>query len=400
MVSDPAWHPAVPVNRFLLLLMRKKMDLGSFDFDQRPFLVCWETTSACDLACVHCRASAQPEPAPGELDLEESRRLIREVHEMGTPILIFTGGDPLKKKGLDDLIRYAGSLGLKTGAIPAVTPLLTETKIRELKAAGLDQIAFSLDAPNAVDHDAFRKTPGVFVKTLESVKIAKACGLSPQINSLINVHNSRQLDEFISLVESLPIVFWEVFFLVPTGRGADLQLLSAGKFDEAFEKIYALQKRVRFVIKVTEAQHYRKYVFEQKLLERGIDPCAIDAGQITLPELLCRAEGPDGSIGLAPKGVNSGKGFLFVSSRGEVFPSGFLPLKAGDFRKSDLADIYRNSPLLKELRDPARLKGKCGICPYKDFCGGSRSRAYAATGDYLAEEPCCSYQPVHSGAGK
>lgn len=376
--------------------MQKKMDLASFDFDQKPFLVCWETTSACDLSCVHCRASAQPEPAPDELNFEESMRLVREVHEMGTPILIFTGGDPLKKKRLDDLIRYAKSLGLKTGAIPAVTPLLTETRIRELKEAGLDQIAFSLDAPNAADHDAFRKTPGVFAKTLESVKIAKACGLSPQINSLVNVHNSRQLDEFITLVESLPIVFWEVFFLVPTGRGADLNLLSAEKFDEAFEKIYALQKRARFVIKVTEAQHYRKYVFEQKLLERGIDPRTIDLGQITLPELLRRAEGPEGSIGLAPKGVNSGKGFLFISSRGEVFPSGFLPLKAGDLRDRKLAEIYRNSPLLKELRDPSLLKGKCGICPYKDFCGGSRSRAYAVTGDYLAEEPCCSYQPVRS----
>ena len=376
------------------------MNLGSFDFDQRPFLVCWETTNACDLACVHCRASARPDPSPDELNFEESLRLVREVYEMGTPILIFTGGDPLKKKGLNDLIRYGKSLGMKTGAIPAVTPLLTEARIRELKEAGLDQIAFSLDAPNNADHDAFRKTPGVFAKTLESVKVANACGLSAQINSLINVHNSRQLDEFIALVESLPIVFWEVFFLVPIGRGADLRLLSAEKFDEAFKKIYALQKRVRFVIKVTEAQHYRKYVFEQKLIERGIDPRTFDAGQVTLPELLRRAEGPGGSIGLAPKGVNSGKGFLFISSRGEVFPSGFLPLKAGDFRKNNLSEIYRNSPLLKELRDPARLKGKCGICPYKDFCGGSRSRAYAVTGDYLAEEPCCSYQPACPGAEK
>jgi radical SAM protein len=379
-------------------LAPKKIDPGNFDFDKKPFLVCWETTSACDLACVHCRASAQPEPAPDELNFEESMRLVREVHGMGTPILVFTGGDPLKKKRLDDLIRYAKSLGLKTGAIPAVTPLLTETRIRELKEAGLDQIAFSLDAPNAADHDAFRKTPGVFAKTLESIKSANACGLATQVNSLINVHNSRQIDEFIALVESLPIVFWEVFFLVPVGRGADLNLLSAEKFDEAFAKIYMLQKRVRFVVKVTEAQHYRKYVFEQKLLERGIDPRAIDAGEIALPELLSRAEGPGGNIGLAPKGVNSGKGFLFVSSRGEVFPSGFLPLKAGDLRKNNLSDIYRNSPLLKELRDPALLKGKCGICPFKDFCGGSRSRAYAVTGDYLAEEPCCSYQPVPSAS--
>lgn len=369
------------------------MDLSNFDFEKSPFLVCWETTNACDLACVHCRASAQPEPAPGELDTGESMRLIREVHEMGTPILIFTGGDPLKKKGLNDLIRYAASLGLKTGAIPAVTPLLTETKIRELKDAGLHQIAFSLDAPNAPDHDAFRKTPGTFAKTLESVKTANGFGMATQINSLINVHNTCQLDEFIALVESLPIVFWEVFFLVPTGRGAELDLLSAEKFDEAFQKIYALQKRVRFVIKVTEAQHYRKYVFEQELIEQGIDPRTVDRGEVALPEMLRRAEGPRGSIGLAPKGVNSGKGFLFVSSLGEVFPSGFLPLKAGDLREKDLPEIYRNSPLLKELRDPACLKGKCGICPYRDFCGGSRSRAYAVTGDYLAEEPCCSYQP-------
>lgn len=370
------------------------MHLENFDFRRKPFLVCWETTSACDLACVHCRASAQPEPASDELDLDQSMELVRQVHEMGTPILIFTGGDPLKKKGLNDLICYAKSLGLKTGAIPAVTSLLTEEKILGLKEAGLHQIAFSLDAPNAADHDAFRKTPGTFNRTLESIKFANSLGMATQINSLINVHNTRQLDEFIGLVDSLPIVFWEVFFLVPTGRGADLNLLSAEKFDEAFAKIYALQKRVRFIIKVTEAQHYRKYVLEQKLFERGVDPRTLDRGGIELPELLRRAEGPNGSIGLAPSGVNSGKGFLFVSSRGEVFPSGFFPMKVGSVCEDLLKDIYQNAPVLKELRDPEKLKGKCGVCPYKDFCGGSRSRAYAVTGDYLAEEPCCSYQPA------
>ncbi|OGW82232.1 MAG: hypothetical protein A3G33_10560 [Omnitrophica bacterium RIFCSPLOWO2_12_FULL_44_17] len=369
------------------------MDFSQFDFNQRPFLVIWETTHACDLECIHCRASAEPNPDPNELTHEEGLRVIREVKEMGTPILIFSGGDPLKRKDLPDLIRYAKSLGLRTGAIPAVTPLLTRERIKELKDCGLDQIAFSLDAADQAEHDKFRKVEGVFKRTLESVAIANEYGLAVQINSLINVHNSEQLDELIKLVGNLKIVFWEVFFLVPTGRGKELPLLVAEKFDAAFEKIYALSHHVKFIVKVTEAPHYRKFYFEKEIAKHGISIDSLSLNEIDMPAFLKKSAGPGGSIGHAPQGVNSGKGFIFISHLGEVMPSGFLPIVAGNVREKSLKEIYRNAPLLKELRDPDLLKGRCGICPFRSICGGSRSRAYAVRGDYLEEDDCCSYQP-------
>lgn len=364
-----------------------------FDFSERPFLVIWETTKACGLACVHCRAEADPNPDPNELNHEEALKLIRDVKEMGTPILVFSGGDPLRRKDLPDLIRYAKSLKIRTGAIPAVTPDLTREKIVELAESGLSQIAFSLDAADPAEHDSFRRTTGVFERTIESVKIANELGLHVQINSLVNVHNQESLDKLIKLIETLNIVFWEVFFLVPTGRGKDLPLLTAQKFEEAFEKIYELNKRVNFVIKVTEAQHYRRFYIEQEMKAEGIDPKSIKDSRVELPAFLRRKSGPNASIGHAPDGVNSGKGFIFISRNGEVMPSGFLPIPVGNVREKSLAEIYRNSPLLIELRDSSKLKGRCGACEYKYICGGSRSRAYALTGDYLAEDSSCAYQP-------
>ncbi len=372
----------------------------SFDFNERPFLVIWETTHACDLACIHCRASAEPEAKPGELTHDEALDLIRQVREMNTPILIFSGGDPLKRKDLPELIRYAQSLGLRTGAIPAGSPLLTDDRIREFQTAGLDQIAFSLDAANAADHDAFRKVEGVFDRTLKSIATANRLGLAVQINSLINLHNLERLEPLIELVRTLDIVFWEVFFLVPLGRGNELTILSGAKFEEAFEKIYALNKQSSFVIKVTEAPHYRRFCIEKEMVSAGLDPRTAPLEKLELPEYLRKVNGPRRSIGHAPQGVNSGKGFLFISCEGEIMPSGFLPISAGHMRRDRLADVYRQSQLFKTLRDTSLLKGRCGICAYKDICGGSRSRAYAMIGDYLAEDPCCAYQPAEKAVVK
>jgi len=368
--------------------------MHKIDFNQQPFLVIWETTHACDLACVHCRAKADPNPGPNELTREEAFQMIREIKEMGTPIIVFSGGDPLKRKDLCELIEYAKFLGLRTGVIPAVTPALTKEVIIKLKAFGLDQIAFSLDAANAKEHDAFRRVEGVFDRTLESVRLANQQGLAVQINSLINVHNTDQLDELIDLVERLDIVFWEVFFLVPVGRGQEIPLLTAEKFDEVFQKIYDLSKRASFIIKVTEAPHYRRFYIEQEMIRKGENPEEVKHKEIDLPSYLTQSHGPRGSMGRAPKGVNSGKGFMFISHQGEAMPSGFLPISAGNIRKNSLSDIYQNAPLFKALRDSSNLKGRCGLCHYQDICGGSRSRAYALSGDYLSEDSCCSYQPV------
>ena len=366
----------------------------AFNFSERPFLVIWETTRACDLACVHCRAEAEPNPKPDELTHEEALDLVSQVRKMKTPILVFSGGDPLKRKDLPELIRYAKSLGLRTGAIPAATPALTPDSIRSLKDSGLDQIAFSLDSAVSEEHDRFRQVPGVFERTLQSVRYANERGLAVQINSLVNVHNEKQLELLIRLVEGLDIVFWEVFFLVPVGRGKELPLMSAQKFEEAFSKIYDLSQKASFVIKITEAPQYRRYYIEQRMREQGIDSRRLRLEEINLPAYLTRAKGPGGSIGRAPQGVNAGKGFVFISYNGEVLPSGFLPLSGGSIRRRSLAEIYQNAPLFRELRDPSRLKGRCGICPYREVCGGSRSRAYALTGDYLEEDSACVYQPA------
>lgn len=350
-----------------------------FDFNKKPFLVIWETTHACDLACVHCRAKADPLPDPTELSTNEGLRLIGQVKQMGTPILVFSGGDPLKRKDLLDLVFYAKSLGLRTGVIPAVTPLLTKKVIKNLKDNGLDQIAFSLDAADAGEHDAFRKTKGVFEHTLEAVRWAHEADLAVQINSLVNVHNLEKFDDLIALVETLDIVFWEIFFLVPVGRGEQLPLLDASGFDRAFERIYELSLRRKFVIKVTEAPHYKRFMHEKEKLASVAGPAN------------GRGAPMHSRIGLAPQAVNAGKGFVFVSHKGEVFPSGFLPLRAGNVRERSLQDIYQNAPVLKNLRDVSLLRGRCGRCFFKEQCGGSRSRAYALTGDYLAEDPCCSF---------
>jgi len=369
---------------------------GGFDFSQRPFIAIWETTLACDLACIHCRASAQPEPGECELTREEGRRIVRETAEMGTPVLVFSGGDPLKRRDLLELVEYGKSLGLRVATIPAATPLLTRDKVQALKNAGLDQIAFSLDAASASGHDAFRKVPGTFDMTMKAVEWAHECGLPIQFNSVINRHNIDHLDELIDLVVSKKPVFWEVFFLIPTGRGKDLQMISTEQFETAFKKIYELTKRAKFLVKVTEAPHYRRYYYERELEAAGEDPRAVYQRITDLPKYLKTALGPRGTIGRAPQGVNSGKGFIFINHRGDVMPSGFLPVVAGNIRENTLMDIYRNSPILKELRDPARLKGRCGQCPYNGICGGSRSRAYAMTGDYLAEEPFCSFEPLET----
>ncbi|MBF0254167.1 MAG: TIGR04053 family radical SAM/SPASM domain-containing protein [Candidatus Omnitrophica bacterium] len=367
------------------------------DYAKQPFLVIWESTRACDLACLHCRAEADSTRDPEELSTGEAKKLIRDVQSMGTPIFIISGGDPLKRPDLIELVRYSKESGLRTGTIPAVTPLLVPERIDELKSAGLDQIAFSLDAADPAAHDAFRRTEGVFERTIKSVEYANRIGLNVQINSLVNVHNTESLEALITLVRRLKIVFWEVFFLVPTGRGRELELISAAKFDAAFDLIYRLHREAEFVIKVTEAPHYRKYFVDREEAGQGAASSMVRSG--AMPGAIGRVHGPGGSLGRAPQGVNSGKGFLFVSHKGEIMPSGFLPITAGNVRTVTLGEIYRGHSLFKDLRDTALLKGKCGRCSFKEMCGGSRARAYALTGDYLAEEPCCSYEPPRGDGG-
>lgn len=363
---------------------------GATDFDRAPFLLIWEVTQACGLACRHCRAEAVDTRHPLELTTDEGRKLIDDTVEMGTRIIVFSGGDPFQRADLEDLIRHAKSRKMRTGTIPAATERVTPERILSMKGAGLDQFALSLDGHTAQQHDTFRGIQGAFDATLAAAKRVRDAGMALQINTVFGTWNYESFDELCALVEGLGIAFWEVFFLVPTGRGTDLECLKPEKYELLFAKIYALQKRAPFIVKITEAPHYRMFVAEAEKKNR-----AAEAGPVgqRVKHLLARETGPGGSMGQAPKGVNSGKGFVFVSHVGEIFPSGFLPIRAGNVRTDALADIYRNSEVFRALRDPRRLKGRCGRCNYNDLCGGSRSRAYALTGDYLAEDEACSYVP-------
>ena len=309
---------------------------------------------------------------------------------MGTPILVFSGGDPLQRDDLEDLIRHAKQRRLRAATIPAATPRLTLERVQQLKDAGLDQMAVSLDGSSAQLHDSFRGVDGSFEKTIEGAGFARQVGLPLQINTCFGAWNFGDFDAIADRIDKLGIVFWEVFFLVGTGRGKMLEELTPAQYEQVFARLYAVQKRVSFIIKITEAPHYRRFVVQQ---EQAADPAESGA---RAEEYLARAHGPGGSVGMAPQPVNAGKGFCFVSHLGDVFPSGFLPVSGGNVRHQPLATIYRDSPIFKAMRDSALLKGRCGRCEYKDLCGGSRSRALASSGDYLAEDPCCSYEPAMS----
>lgn len=355
--------------------------IGSVDFNERPFLAIWEVTQACDLACVHCRASAQPERHPMELTTEEGKALIDEIAAMEVPVFVLTGGDPIKRPDLFELIGHARRKGVRVSLTPSATPLLTREVVARLKEAGLARLAVSLDGASAETHDAFRGMRGSFARTLEAVGWANAIGLPVQINTTFSRRNIGEIDAIVALMEQLRITLWSVFFLVPTGRGKLADLLNADEFEEVFARLSRLSRTVSFDIKTTEAQHYRRFLLQQQVAERK-------AGVSTEA-----AEKVADTIGRAPRGLNDGKGFVFISHTGEVFPSGFMPLSGGNVRRESLGRIYRTSPLFRDLRDTAKLEGKCGACEFKEICGGSRARAYALTGNPHGEEPCCAYIP-------
>ncbi|HUZ96538.1 MAG TPA: TIGR04053 family radical SAM/SPASM domain-containing protein [Edaphobacter sp.] len=356
--------------------------ISTVDFNERPFIAIWEVTQACDLACVHCRASAQPDRHPMELSTEEGKDLIDQIAALKVPVFVLTGGDPIKRPDLFELIDYARSVEVRVSLTPSATPLLTREVVVRLKTAGLARLAVSMDGASAETHDAFRGMSGSFARTLDAVRWANEIGLPVQINTTFSRRNIAEIDDLVALMDSLKITLWSVFFLVPTGRGKLNDLLNAEEFEQVFATIYDLSKKANFDIKTTEAQHYRRFILQQGVAERK-------AG--SAPKL--HPDKAADAIGRAPRGLNDGKGFVFISHTGEVFPSGFLPLSGGNIRLQELAVIYRDSPLFQGLRDTSRLEGKCGACEFKEVCGGSRARAYSLTGNPNAEEPCCVYVP-------
>ena len=350
------------------------------DFDRTPFLVFWEITQACDLVCDHCRACAQPDRHPEELNLPLCHKLIEQLASFPQrPILVLTGGDPMKRDDVFDIIWAGVDAGLTVTMTPSATPLVTPQAIEQLKAAGLSRLAVSLDGVDAATHDGIRGVERSFQQALQIIREARAVRLPVQINTMVSKRNVEQVDVMAEFIADLDIILWSVFFLVPVGRGVAEQRIAPEQYEEVFERLWHHAETKPYSIKTTEAHHYRRFV-----LQRGGNP---QRGTGELAEHADRVQ-------RAPLGVSDGKGCMFVSHIGQILPSGFLPIEAGRFPRDSVVEVYQDSPIFKQLRDPDGFGGKCGRCEFRQICGGSRARAYAVTGDYLAAEPDCVYQPA------
>ncbi|MFQ5796147.1 MAG: TIGR04053 family radical SAM/SPASM domain-containing protein [Candidatus Bipolaricaulia bacterium] len=352
--------------------------IGGRIFSETPLLVYWELTRACDLACQHCRAEAMNRRDPCELGLSEAKALIRQIRSFGDPAphLVLTGGDPLKWPGFFKLLEYGTSLKLRLSVAPSGTYNLTRDVIRRLKFSGVNSISLSLDGSSPERHDAFRGVPGCFDWTIQATHFAHEAGLPLQVNTLVTADTLEDLPRIYRLMTELDIIRWSLFFLIPVGRGRLLGEIIPQQCEALHQWLYDLSKETPFAIKATEAPHFRRVTW-----------------------LRMRAEGREiDSIWRSPVGmgfgVRDGNGIMFISHTGDVYPSGFLPLATGNVRESSPVEIYRNSELFRSIRDPRNYRGKCGRCEFNGICGGSRARAYAKTGDYLASDPLCPYQPI------
>ncbi len=347
------------------------------DFDHSPLLVFYEVTRACDLVCTHCRASAMPHPARDQLTPAQSAALLEELSRFPKPpMVVLTGGDPMKRPDLLDLIAHGRHVGIRMAVTPSPTPLMTEKAVAAMKEAGACGFGVSLDGACHKTHDTFRGIEGSHALSLEMIRWAGDVGLPVQVNTTVFAANLEELVPLADMLETLPVQMWSVFFLVPVGRARHARRLSARQYERVFELLFTESRRRPYAVKSTEAPHYRRFVM-QKL---GLSP----------------EEAPQQIYGLskqAPVGTNDGRGVMFVSHTGEIYPSGFLPLMCGKFPADSPVTVYREHDVFVSLRDADKLQGKCGMCEYRGVCGGSRARAYAVYGDAMAPEPDCVYIP-------
>jgi len=366
------------------------------DFGVSPLMFYYETTQACDLVCKHCRASAQENAASDELSTGLALRLIDQVASFPRkPNIVFTGGDPLKRTDLFELIRHAVKRELSVALTPSATPLATLEAFERAKDTGVQAFGISLDGPTAAVHDSFRGFDGSFGKTFEMLANAKKLGIPVQVNTSLTRRNFALLDDMAELLGNVGgVMMWSVFFLVPVGRGIEEERITAEEYEVAFAKLWQFSKEKPFAVKTTEAPHYRRFVLRQ-----GGNPL-----DVPRPLRFAKDEmnGPYSKTRhRAPLGVTDGRGIMFVSHRGETCPAGFLPLVCGRFPKDSVIDVYQRHPVFTSLQNPDNYKGICGQCEYRFVCGGSRARAYAVTGDYLEAEPDCCYRigqdPLYTG---
>ncbi len=348
---------------------------------ERPLRVYWEVTRACDLACRHCRATAVSAADPRELSTSEGTRLLAQLAAVGPPFphVVLTGGDPLKRADLFELIAAGRALGLGMSVAPSATPLLTSAALRSLHAAGVEAISLSLDGSSPTRHDRLRGVDGTFERTLVAAETAREIGLPFQVNTLVCAGTSDDLPDIYDEVAALGAARWSLFFLVSVGRGQELQPVTPPQAEAILSWAAALPVGPGHpVVTTTEAPQFRRIALQQRREART-------------------APAPDGTAARGghshAAGIRDGNGILFISHVGDVCPSGFMEVPAGNVREGDVLEIYRTAPLFKMLRDVDAFTGRCGACEYRTTCGGSRARAYATTGNPLSEDPLCVYTP-------
>ena len=340
-------------------------------------LVAWEITRNCNLSCIHCRASATQGPYSGELDTETAFRLIDQIADVGSPIVILTGGEPLLRSDIFEIASYGTQKGLRMVMAPNGT-LITGAFAKKMIESGIKRISISLDGADKKSHDSFRGVEGAFAGALNGIKFVKEAGLEFQINTTITQKNLDQIPAIQDLAVELGAVAHHIFLLVPTGRGKYIadQEISSEEYERTLHWFYDQKKKTSLQLKATCAPHYYR-ILRQRAKEEG-------------RKITFKTDGLDA----VTRGCLGGTGFCFISHTGIVQPCGFLDLDCGDVTKTSFASIWNSSPIFLSLRDFDNLKGKCGKCEYKKVCGGCRARAYEATGDYLAEEPLCNYIPA------
>lgn len=340
-----------------------------------PRVVVWESTRACRFACLHCRAQAQKAPDPKQLSTKEALSLVEQIAEFGEPIFIISGGDPLERTDIFEVAKHATNMGIRVVMSPSGSSL-TPKVIEKMKASGVKMLSVSLDGSNAEIHDVFRQVQGAFETSLSNIGYAREAQLPFQVNTTVTKHNLQDLPRIMNRVLELGAAAWDVFMLVPTGRGKVTMEITPKQYEETMNFVYASSLKSPIPIKMTCSPHYSRVAIQRNSSRRGFS-----------------AQNRIGSHG-GTRGCMAGNGFCFVSHIGEVFGCGFLPIRAGSIRESRLKEIYQQSPLFLELRNPSSLRGKCGGCEYKAVCGGCRARAFSVKGDYLQEEPFCEYMPV------
>jgi radical SAM protein len=371
---------------------------------KKPVSVMWESTIACGLVCKHCKASAKKTPDPDELTTEESKNLIDQIAAFGDPypILRITGGNALMRHDIFDLIRYAKDCGLTVTIAPSTTPHMNRENITKLKDVGTDVVALSIDGPTLESHDSFRGVPGTFDRLVRATEIMNDVDLPFRLLTTVTKFNVRELPDILQVSKKLGAAGFYFYMLIPTGRAKEEYEITPPEYEDVFNFIYDLMQNAPLTVNaIAGCEPYRRVAVTRRLIEQDrLAEEVLNFGELyyhlkkKLDEVLESFPPTTNVVPRAFKTRNKafGKG-IFVSHKGAVYPSSFLPIEIGDVRASKLKDIYAGSTELKEMQDVKMLKGRCGICEFNDICRGSRSRAYAVTGDYLAEDPSCIYQP-------